>query len=108
MDEATAAIPAYYRINCAHPTHFEHVLAIAAEWLTRIRALRANASRQEPRGAERIAELDAGDPMELAKDYGRLKTQLARLTVMGGCCGTDHRHVERIAESCSVLFRSTM
>jgi methionine synthase I (cobalamin-dependent) len=49
-------------------------------------------------------ELDSGDPVRLAGDYGRLKKQLTRLNVMGGCCGTDHRHVERIAETCSNLF----
>jgi len=51
-------------------------------------------------------ELDCGDPTDLARDYGRLKTQLARLNVMGGCCGTDHRHIERIAEICSPFFHT--
>ena len=49
--------------------------------------------------------LDSGDPVGLAGDYGRLKKQLGRLNVMGGCCGTDHRHIERIATACLPLFR---
>jgi methionine synthase I (cobalamin-dependent) len=46
------------------------------------------------------AELDIGDPVELAADHARLKRRLPHLTVMGECCGTDVRHVERIAEAC--------
>jgi len=107
VDAETAAYPAYFGINCAHPAHFEHVLADRGEWLTRIGALRANASVKSHTELNESVELDAGDPLALATDYGRLKTQLARLTVMGGCCGTDHRHIERIAETCSALFRST-
>jgi methionine synthase I (cobalamin-dependent) len=52
------------------------------------------------------AELDAGDPAELGGDYARLMRTLRRLNVMGGCCGTDHRHVERIAGACVPLFRA--
>jgi methionine synthase I (cobalamin-dependent) len=51
-------------------------------------------------------ELDPGNPDELGQDYARLATRLARLNVMGGCCGTDHRHIERIAEACAPLFRT--
>ncbi len=48
--------------------------------------------------------LDAGDPDELAKDYRALRTHhLPRLTVVGGCCGTNHHHISAIsAELCRV------
>jgi methionine synthase I (cobalamin-dependent) len=49
-------------------------------------------------------ELDIGDPVELGAQHAQLKKRLAQLNVMGGCCGTDHRHVEQIAAACSPLF----
>jgi homocysteine S-methyltransferase len=101
IDEVTLAYPAYYMINCAHPTHFQHVLG-AGEWRQRIRGLRANASSRSHAELNEAPDLDAGDPDELAKQYAELRHSLTRLNVMGGCCGTDHRHVERIAEVCAL------
>ncbi len=43
VDGATGDGPAYYMINCAHPTHFEDALTQGESWLERIRGLRANA-----------------------------------------------------------------
>jgi homocysteine S-methyltransferase len=106
VDEATSGYPCYYMINCAHPAHFEHVLATDELWMDRIRGLRANASRKSHAELNESTELDAGDPVELGTQYAGLKKQLPRLNVMGGCCGTDHRHVEQIAEICSPLFRA--
>ncbi len=95
---------AYFAINCAHPNHFERVLAAGGAWVERIRAIRANASRKSHAELNESPELDAGDPIELADDYARLTKCLIRLNVMGGCCGTDHRHIERIVEACGPLF----
>jgi len=50
-------------------------------------------------------ELDAGNATELGQEYARLKRRLGRLNVMGGCCGTDHRHINQIASACLPLFR---
>ncbi len=104
VDEATSGYPSYYMINCAHPTHFERALDEGGLWLDRIRGLRANASRKSHAELNESAELDVGNPLELGMQYAHLKTRLLRLNVMGGCCGTDHRHVEQIAEACSPLF----
>ena len=106
VDDATSGYPCYYMINCAHPAHFESVLAEGGLWLDRIRGLRANASRKSHAELNESPELDVGNPVELGTQYARLKTRLPRLNVMGGCCGTDHRHVEQIAEACSPLFRA--
>jgi len=105
MDAATSRYPSYYMINCAHPTHFEHVLTEGEPWTQRIRGLRANASRKSHAELNESAELDIGDPVELGMQHAQLKSRLAQLNVMGGCCGTDHRHVEQIAAACSPLFR---
>jgi S-methylmethionine-dependent homocysteine/selenocysteine methylase len=106
VDEATSGYPSYYLINCAHPTHFDKVLVSGNPWVGRLRGLRANASRMSHAELNEAAELDTGSPAELARDYARLKKRLKHLNVMGGCCGTDHRHLEQIAETCSPLFRT--
>ena len=104
VDDATGGYPRYYMINCAHPTHFEGMLADEGRWLGRVRGLRANASRKSHAELNESAVLDVGDPIELGGDYARVKGRLRHLNVMGGCCGTDHRHVEQIASVCQPLF----
>jgi S-methylmethionine-dependent homocysteine/selenocysteine methylase len=104
VDAETSAAPSYYMINCAHPTHFEHVLAGGSEFVARIRGLRANASRMSHTELNESPTLDAGDPAELGSQYARLRGELRNLNVLGGCCGTDHRHVEAIARACIPLF----
>ena len=105
VDAATSRYPSYYMINCAHPTHFEHVLTEGELWTQRVRGLRANASRKSHAELNESSELDIGDPVELGMQHARLKGRQSQLNVMGGCCGTDHRHVEQIAAACSPLFR---
>ena len=101
VDEATGAYPAYYMVNCAHPTHFARVLLAGGEWTRRIRGLRANASRCSHAELDVMTELDEGDPEELAESYSALREQLPQLTVLGGCCGTDIRHLTAIAQACA-------
>jgi len=100
VDDATQSAPAYYMINCAHPTHFEATLAVDASWTKRIRGVRANASRMSHDELNEATELDAGDPVELGEQYRALLRSNPQITVLGGCCGTDHRHIERISQAC--------
>ncbi|HUF00759.1 MAG TPA: homocysteine S-methyltransferase family protein [Anaerolineales bacterium] len=104
VEAATSGFPVYYMINCAHPTHFEHIVAEGGQWLDRIRGIRANASHSSHAELNEAPDLDIGNPVELGKQYARLKKRLSHLNVMGGCCGTDHRHVRQIAEACLPLF----
>ena len=99
VDEATGRAPAYYMINCAHPTHFESVLATDEAWPARIRGLRANASTLSHAELDEAEELDDGDPDDLGARYAALKDRLPSLNVLGGCCGTDHRHVCAIRDA---------
>jgi S-methylmethionine-dependent homocysteine/selenocysteine methylase len=96
VDEATDAAPAYYMINCVHPTHFEGVLEPDAPWRERIVGLRANASTKSHAELDEAEDLDEGDPADLGARHVALRDKLPRLTVLGGCCGTDHRHVGEI------------
>jgi homocysteine S-methyltransferase len=99
VDEATGGAPAYFMINCAHPTHFGSVLASGEPWARRVRGLRANASRRSHAELDASTDLDAGDPAELGREYRELLRKLPGINVVGGCCGTDHRHVEAICRS---------
>jgi S-methylmethionine-dependent homocysteine/selenocysteine methylase len=100
VDEATASAPVYYMINCAHPRHFEDVLAAGQSWTERIRGLRANASTKSHAELNDSEELDEGDPVALGHQHRELLGKLRNLSVLGGCCGTDHRHVEEICKAC--------
>jgi homocysteine S-methyltransferase len=100
VDDQTHGAVAYFMINCAHPTHFAHVLEEGGDWRGRIRGLRANASEKSHAELDEAEELDSGDPAALARQHRELQTQLPSLTVVGGCCGTDHRHV---AEICTAV-----
>ncbi|MEJ2639497.1 MAG: homocysteine S-methyltransferase family protein [Desulfosarcinaceae bacterium] len=99
VDRATDGGPAYYMVNCAHPTHFNATLNTDEAWIHRIRAVRANASTKSHTELDEATELDSGDIQALADNYGELRSLLPRLNVFGGCCGTDHRHVSKIAAS---------
>ena len=99
VDAATDAAPAYYMINCAHPTHFRETLAAGGDWRRRIRGVRPNASRCSHAELDEAPELDEGNPTELGAQVRELRGFLPGLNVFGGCCGTDHRHVAAIAEA---------
>jgi homocysteine S-methyltransferase len=95
-DDATAGYAEYYMLNCAHPTHFASVLKQGGDWLGRLQGLRANASKRSHAELDNSTELDTGHPEELGAEYRDLRDAMPRLTVVGGCCGTDHRHVDAI------------
>jgi S-methylmethionine-dependent homocysteine/selenocysteine methylase len=100
VDAATDGAPAYYMVNCAHPTHFENVLAEGG--LERVRGLRANASMKSLAELDEAEDLDQGDPDDLAERYRAIPPLMPGLNVVGGCCGTDERHIEAI---CSAFGR---
>lgn len=94
--EAPGAV-AYFMVNCAHPTHFADSLPSSAPWLERIGGIRANSSTRSHAELDESTELDPGDPIDLGARYRTLEAQLPNLSVLGGCCGTDHRHIAAIA-----------
>ncbi|HVY98074.1 MAG TPA: homocysteine S-methyltransferase family protein [Dongiaceae bacterium] len=100
VDAATGGYAAYFMINCAHPTHFDRVLDGRADWMKRLRGIRANASCRSHAELDAATDLDAGDPAELGRQYADLRRRFPQFNVLGGCCGTDFRHVEAISHSC--------
>ncbi len=101
VDRATDQGPAYYMVNCAHPTHFDAVLDPAAGWSVRLRGVRANASKMSHAELDESPVLDPGDPEELAADYAALRRRLPHLSVLGGCCGTNEAHISAISAAFS-------
>jgi len=99
VDADTGASAAYFMVNCAHPTHFEHVFDEDGAWTDRVHGLRANASTMSHAELDAAEELDDGDPADLAARYRALRSRLRNLDVLGGCCGTDHRHVAAICRA---------
>lgn len=99
VDVATGQGPAYFMINCAHPSHFIETLRNNHPYLTRIRGILANASCKSHAELDEATELDRGDPYELGQSYLDLQQVLPQLTVIGGCCGTDHHHVEAMGKA---------
>jgi homocysteine S-methyltransferase len=101
VDAETGRTAAYFMVNCAHPTHFSGALE-PAPWLERRRGVRANASKKSHAELDDSEDLDEGDPAELAAAYRKLHERLPNLNVVGGCCGTDHRHVDAV---CAAVTR---
>jgi S-methylmethionine-dependent homocysteine/selenocysteine methylase len=101
VDAETDGWPAYFMINCAHPTHFAPVLRDGGAWLERIRGIRANASHRSHAELNEATELDIGDPVEFGGLYSKLAATMPNLNVMGGCCGTDQRHLAQVAACCA-------
>jgi S-methylmethionine-dependent homocysteine/selenocysteine methylase len=100
VDRLTGMGPAYYMINCAHPTHFTGALDGKAAWIKRLRGVRANSSCKSHAELDNSPVLDIGDPRELGAQYAELLARFPHINVLGGCCGTDHRHIACIGESC--------
>jgi S-methylmethionine-dependent homocysteine/selenocysteine methylase len=100
VDDATDSAPVYYGINCAHPTHFNQVLIPGSQWSERIQMVRANASRMSHAELDDAPDLDDGDPEEFGREHAELRERFPRVNVLGGCCGTDVRHIRALARSC--------
>ena len=96
VDGESGNAPAYFMINCAHPTHFAGTLATKAQALSRIKGIRANASRMSHAELDNSTELDPGNPEELAGEYDEIVRTNNQINVVGGCCGTDQRHLTAI------------
>src|SRR3546814_16793923 len=89
VDAATGSYPAYYMINCAHPTHFAATLDQDADWVLRVRGIRANASRRSHAELDAMTEVDAGIPHDPALTTRALGGTPPPTNSLGGSCGND-------------------
>lgn len=99
-DELTGGWPAYFMVNCAHPSHFADALEREEDWISRIGGIRANASTKSHAELDDATDLDRGDVNDFGQRYGVLKRNYPSIRVLGGCCGTDHIHIEAVCENC--------
>jgi len=95
VDSATDDAPAYYMINCTHPTEFEPALT-AGKWISRLGGFMPNAVAMETLDLCKLGHLEDGDPVELGAQMGALAQRFPHINVWGGCCGTDGRHIGEI------------
>ena len=98
VDTATDGYAAYFMINCAHPDHFTSVLD-GGHWMRFIKGIVANASRCSHAELDEAEEVDDGNPTELAEQLSAIRQRFPHINVLGGCCGTDLRHMAKIAET---------
>lgn len=101
VDAESGGWPAYYMINCAHPDHFMAALSGNAPALKRLQGVRANASRLSHAELDACETLDEGNPGELGGQLAAVRRQFPWINILGGCCGTDHRHIDAISMACA-------
>ncbi|MCR9148868.1 MAG: homocysteine S-methyltransferase family protein [Rhodobacteraceae bacterium] len=104
VDAATDGYASYFMINCAHPDHFGTALA-DAPWMQRLKGIVANASRCSHAELDEAEQLDDGNPEELGEQLAEFKRRFPHISVLGGCCGTDMRHMKSIAEASTKHLR---
>tara|TARA_R110002074_G_scaffold203294_2_gene371174 strand:+ start:1454 stop:2410 length:957 start_codon:yes stop_codon:yes gene_type:complete len=97
VDAATNNAPAYYMINCGHPTEFESALE-EKDWTKRLGGFMPNAVAMEKLSLCSLGHLEDGNPEELGIQMGEIATRFPHIHVWGGCCGTDSRHLGQIAK----------
>jgi homocysteine S-methyltransferase len=101
IDGSAMPRPVYYAVNCVHPS----VLRGALRGDERLRRLaggrllgfKANASRRPPEQLEGLDHLEAESPERLADEIVSLRDEFG-LKILGGCCGTDDRHIAALAD----------
>ena len=111
VDGVTDGYAAFFMVNCAHPTHIARALGVRidqaatatsgparpAGWTARVGGVRANASTRSHAEMDLAADLDEGDPQSFGAQLAQLHELLPSLEVLGGCCGTDDRHIRALA-----------
>lgn len=103
VDEATASAAAWFGTNCAHPIEFEDALTDEGPWLDRLRYIRPNAAKMDKIALCSLGHLEDGDPVELGEQMGEIARRLPRADIIGGCCGTDERHLSEIAQNVNAV-----
>jgi S-methylmethionine-dependent homocysteine/selenocysteine methylase len=100
IDAAADPPPAFYLGGCVHPVHFGSALAVATEASPgleeRVIGVQGNASRKAPEELEGSQRVDADEPEAFADAMEAVRRRFGA-RVLGGCCGTDERHMAAVA-----------
>ncbi len=101
LDEDAAARPWHYMLGCLYPTHaataLESLFRSAPALAHRVVGLKANGSPLPPESLDGSTTLQTTAPDVFARDLWECAQNFG-LHVLGGCCGTDTRHIEALAE----------
>ncbi|MDH3631906.1 MAG: homocysteine S-methyltransferase family protein [Gammaproteobacteria bacterium] len=103
IEEATDGTAAWFGTNCAHPIEFEPALSDAGSWFDRLRYIRPNAAKMDKIALCSLGHLEDGDPVELGGQMGEIARRFPRADILGGCCGTDERHLSEIAQNVNTV-----
>jgi len=82
-------------LNCASPSHIVRALEDDG-WGRLVTGLRVDASGPSHAELDSSEQLDEGDLQDLVRDFQRLTARLPNLEVVGGCCGSDARHIAEL------------
>jgi len=108
IEEATGGTAAWFGTNCAHPLEFEPAIADSGAWTERLRYIRPNAVKMEQVALCKLGHLEDGDPVELGEQMGDVARRFPRADILGGCCGTDERHLAEIAKNVNSMRSATV
>ena len=103
IDERTDGGAAWFGTNCSHPLEFEPALVDDGPWTDRLRYIRPNAVKMERVALCKLGHLEDGDPVELGQQMGEVARRFPLADILGGCCGTDERHLDEIAKNVNAL-----
>ena len=99
VDAETGGSAAWFGTNCSHPLEFEPALEEPGTWRDRLRCIRPNAAKIDKIALCSLGHLEDGDPVELGEQMGAVAKQFPYADIIGGCCGTDERHLREIARN---------
>ena len=106
IEEKTDGAAAWFGTNCSHPLEFAAALSDEGSWLDRLRYIRPNAVKMDKIALCKLGHLEDGDPVELGEQMGDVARRFPMADILGGCCGTDERHLGEIAANVNKLRRS--
>ena len=98
IDNRNFRSPEFYMVNCVHPNNLIPALSrMRPEALARLAGLQGNASPLSPEELEGSDNVESDPPERWAEAMRRLHLEFG-LKILGGCCGTDQRHIAALAE----------
>ena len=96
-DAATDGAAEWFGTNCSHPDEFAPALAEPGAWRERLRYIRPNAARTDKLALCKLGHLEDGDPVELGRQMAEAVRAFPNVDIVGGCCGTDERHLREVS-----------